>query len=113
MASQNGGQSKYSTFAFLAGTLQDGCVASLNALKEHRDKIRVHVVKGRDTRKNRAKSWFWRKRKQEKRQGPQTTFRDYLEENGLGGKETIIGGRISLAHEDAQGYRDAILSFLS
>jgi hypothetical protein len=113
MASQNKGQSKYSTFAFLAGTLQDGCVASLNALKEHRDEIRVHVVKGRDTRTNRAKSWFWQKRKLKKQQGLQTTFRDYLEENGLGGKETLIGGRISLAHEDAQGYRDAILSFLS
>lgn len=115
VASQNGGKSKYSTFAFLAGTLQGGCVASLKALKEHRDKIRVHVIKGRDTRQNRAKSWFWQKRKREKQQEPGSlpTFRDYLEENGLGGNEILIGGRISLAHEDAEGYRDAILSFLS
>eukprot|EP00980_Cylindrotheca_fusiformis_P020680 scaffold7719_cov95-Cylindrotheca_fusiformis.AAC.2 len=118
VASQNNGQTKYSTLAFLAGTLQDGCVASLNALKRHRDKIQVHLIKGRDSRRNRAKSWFWQKKKKKKRKPTEesprrTSFRDYLQENGLGGKEILIGGRITLAHEDAEGYRDAILSFLS
>ena len=40
------------------------------------------------------------------------TFRDYVEKNGIGGKEVVIGGRISLAHEDSDGYADAILQFL-
>eukprot|EP00547_Thalassionema_nitzschioides_P012102 CAMPEP_0194255598 /NCGR_PEP_ID=MMETSP0158-20130606/34788_1 /TAXON_ID=33649 /ORGANISM="Thalassionema nitzschioides, Strain L26-B" /LENGTH=407 /DNA_ID=CAMNT_0038994001 /DNA_START=83 /DNA_END=1303 /DNA_ORIENTATION=+ len=112
-ASGNGGKSKYSTFAFLAGTLQDGCVASLNVLKEHSEKIRIDVIKGKDVRKNNAKSWFWQKRKQPKDALPVKTIQNWIEENRLGGREISIAGRISLAHEDPKGYRDAILSFLS
>lgn len=44
---------------------------------------------------------------------PHETFRDYAERNGNGGGEILVGGRISLAHEDADGYADAILEFLS
>lgn len=114
-ARRDNGKSRYSTFAFLAGTLQDGCVSSLDTLKKHTDKIRIDVIRGRDIRQNRAKSWFWQRRKRRKKEKatvPTPRFRDYLEENSLGGEEILIGGRISLAHEDAEGYRDAMLSFL-
>jgi hypothetical protein len=111
-AKRNGGKSRYTTFAFLAGTLQDGCVESLEALKD--TNIRINIIKGKDVRQNRAKSWFWQKskRKPSTDEEPRKTFRDYVEENGNGGREISIGGRISLAHEDAVGYSDAIVEFL-
>ena len=84
--------------------------------------VQVNVIRGADVRQRRAKSWFWQRPKQSRRQPnnkddptidkPRKTFRDYLEHNGLGGRGIVIGGRISLAHEDAYGYRDAMLSFL-
>jgi len=111
-----GGKSKYTTFAFLAGTLQDGCAESLHALKD--SNVRVDIIKGRDIRKNRARSWFWQKKKSKKNNvveevvPPSKTFRDFLVENGNGGRETLIKGRISLAHEDAQGYSNALIKFI-
>jgi hypothetical protein len=77
--------SRYSTFAFLAGCLQDGCQASLAALKGKSD-VRIDVIKGRDIRQNRAKSWFWQKSKRKSSSSeepgkPRKTFRDYAEEN--------------------------------
>jgi hypothetical protein len=82
----------------------------------HSDAIQIDVIKGRDVRQNRAKSWFWQRQKHFKKaipkELPRKSFRDYLEEYGLGGREILIDGRISLAHEDATGYRDALLSFL-
>lgn len=121
------GQSRYSTFAFLAGALQDGCQASLDALK-NRDTIRIDVIKGRDIRRNQAKSWFWQKSKRTDNSSsstttttttvetnntkPRKTFRDYVHENGNGGREISVGGRVSLAHEDPEGYCEAVLSFL-
>lgn len=115
-AIRNDGQSKFSTFAFLAGTLQDGSVAGLTALQDATQHPAIHVIKGKDIRQQRAKSWFWQKRKRQVQADPRPsrkTFRDYLEETGLGGREIVVGGRISLAHEDAPGYRDAVLSFLN
>ena len=112
-AVRNGGTSRYSTFAFLAGALQDGCVASLNALCNQT--TRIDIIRGRDVRPNNAKSWFWQRRKHTKKDQPpkrRPTFRDYVQENGLDGREISVGGRISIAHEDAVGYRDALISFL-
>lgn len=113
-----GGMSRYSTFAFLAGTLQDGCQRSLDALKNKKN-IRIDVIKGRDVRRNKARSWFWQKSKRKATNNdesssiePQKTFRDLVEENGHGGNEISIGGRVSLAHEDPEGYCNAVLSFI-
>ncbi len=111
------GKSRYSTFAFLAGTLQDGCQASLDVLKDKKDILHIDVIKGRDVRRNQAKSWLWQKSKrkssdEEEVTKPRRTFRDYVEANENGGKEISIGGRVSLAHEDPAGYCDAVLCFL-
>lgn len=122
------GKGRYATFSFLAGTLQDGCVPSLEAIKD--SSLEISIIKGADVRRNRAKSWFWQKptkesktlasiettvagTSDEKLDKPYATFRDYAEKNGNGGREIVIGGRISLAHEDPEGYTDAILDFLS
>ena len=128
------GKGKYATFSFLAGTLQDGCVPSLEAIKN--SPLEINIIKGVDVRRNRAKSWFWQKPKEEKKKqyektpsaketsdvtistdstttgNPYETFRDYAEKNGNGGREVVIEGRISLAHEDPEGYADAIVKFL-
>jgi hypothetical protein len=175
------GLGKYSTFSFLAGTLQDGCQDSLDALKNNNNNnnntsaaaaTRIDIIKGADIRRNQAKSWFWQQKKKQKQkqknntsrqpddddndddegvasavdtsevatnnstssfselassslQQPEKTtttnsnnnkshetIRDYVEKNGNGGNEIMIGGRISLAHEDSDGYADAILQFL-
>jgi hypothetical protein len=111
-AKMHGGKSRYTTFAFLAGTLQDGCVESLRALKD--GDVRIDIIKGRDVRRNQAKSWFWQKskRKPDANEKLLKTFREFLEESGNGGREALIGGRISLAHEDSQGYSDALVAYL-
>ena len=130
-----GGKGRYATFSFLAGTLQDGCLPSLGAIKD--TPLKINIIKGSDFRRNRARSWFWQKPRKmksktsearrismpndttvatipdERIDKPYDTFRDYVEKNGNGGREIVIGGRISLAHEDPRGYADAILDFLS
>ena len=124
-ATSHHGASRYSTFAFLAGTLQHGCVASLQSLIDYSSSknIRVDVIRGADVRQRRAKSWFWQRpttrktnpssnNNKDDSNKPRPTFRDYVQQNGLGGREIVIGGRICLAHEDAYGYRDAMLTFL-
>jgi hypothetical protein len=128
------GQSRYSTFSFLAGTLQDGCVSSLDTLKDA--PVQIDIIRGKDMRRNRAKSWFWQRRKTEKKKEERDddendnddgggvddymlsdvnamSFGQYIESNGNGGRETYVDGRISLAHEDAVGYADAVMFFLS
>lgn len=145
------GRGRYATFSFLAGTLQDGCLPSLEAIKN--SSLEINIIKGADVRRNRAKSWFWQKPKKETTTNlenspnstdektletkqnsgaaeamantpggtnnvshptaqPYETFRDYVEKNGNGGRELTIGGRISLAHEDSEGYAGALLHFL-
>jgi hypothetical protein len=60
---------RFATFAFLAGTLQDGCATSLTALEKYNLKvnndasntqsdkmIQLHFIKGRNDRRNHAKS---------------------------------------------------------
>ena len=116
-ARMNQGKSRYSTFAFLAGSLQvGGCRNSLTALKD--SNVKVDIIRGRDSRRNRAKSWFWQKRKVESKKpeestAPRETLSQVLERNGNHGKVLETGGRISLAHEDAPGYAKALLEFLS
>ena len=124
-AISNDGASRYSTFAFLAGTLQDGCTSSLNTILNNQNRIRIDIIKGQDTRRNQAKSWFWQKKKRirvedkdnkisntEKETKTYKTLRDYLQENGIEGNDYEVGGRISLAHEDAIGYSDAMMDCL-
>jgi hypothetical protein len=117
------GKSRYSTFSFLAGALQDGCQASLKVLKDNTNNVRIDIITGRDIRRNKAKSWFWQKPKRNNNnesdgeevvqvEEPGKTFRDFVEENGNGGRERIVGGRISLAHEDASGYADALMDLI-
>jgi hypothetical protein len=114
------GQSRYSTFSFLAGTLQDGCSDSLNSIKG--TPVQVDIIRGKDVRKNRAKSLFWQKKRrtkwkivddEEQVTSTPMSFAQYIEANGNGGREVMIDGRISLAHEDAIGYADALIFFLS
>lgn len=116
-AIRNSGRSKYSTFAFLAGTLQDGCLKSLDELKD--SEVAIDIIKGGDVRRNRARSWFWqnpRGQKMSERDTPPVktheTLRDYVAKNNCGGREVTIGGRISLAYEDPDGYSDALWEFL-
>jgi hypothetical protein len=127
-ATANNGKSKFSTFAFLAGTLQDGCVKSLQSLNGQ--PVFIDIIKGDDVRRNRARSLFWQNQQQQHRQRksakhvPNTTsdvnsenhyntFRDYVRKNGNRGNEFEIGGRISLAHEDPDGYARAVMDCLT
>ncbi len=54
------GRSWYSTFAFLAGALQDGCAESLNAMRGRN--VSINFIRGMDSRRNRAKRRFWTKK---------------------------------------------------
>lgn len=127
------GKSRYSAFSFLAGSLQmNGCRDSLEALRG--SGVSVDIIQGRDQRRNRAKSVFWqslqKKRKSSKQQQQQQhqemtttpsppkeeeeeeTFQQVLQRNGNRGEVLRVGGRISLAHEDAPGYAKALLDLL-
>jgi len=121
------GRSRYSTFAFLAGTLQDGCVDSLNALKN--SGVTIDFIRGEDKRRNRAKSWFWTRKKKadsastEKEEVTTTvdekkdassgiTVQEYVNKNGNRGEELFVGGRISLAWEDSDGYAKTLMELL-
>ena len=114
------GKSRYSTFSFLAGSLQaEGCRDSLEALKG--SDVLVDIIQGRDKRRNRAKSWFWQKPKKNKETGEtdrqqeqqRETLQDVLKRNGNRGNTLECGGRISLAYEDAPGYAQALTKQLS
>uniref|UniRef100_A0A7S4IJV2 Uncharacterized protein n=1 Tax=Odontella aurita TaxID=265563 RepID=A0A7S4IJV2_9STRA len=129
-ALMHGGRTRYSTFGFLAGALQDGCGASLNELKgDPFSDVQIDLIRGGDKQPNRAKSWFWKKKRQNNKkkergkdsssddhpspsESRQLAFRNFLQENGNGGKERTIGGRISLAHEDAEGYAAALIDLI-
>ncbi|KAL3808251.1 hypothetical protein ACHAXA_006527 [Cyclostephanos tholiformis] len=133
-ASLHGGRGRYSTFAFLAGALRDGCGGSLDALRGRRD-VRIDLIRGTDTRRNRARSWFWTRKKNKRRRGRTTgddsndrrdvdavrndtdlaggTIRQYLQNNGNRGTELFVGGRISLAWEDPNGYAKCLMELVS
>lgn len=119
------GQSRYSTFAFLAGALQDGCSESLNALKGSSN-VTIDFIRGDDKRRNRAKSWFWTRKKKENGSDSSTkegvddnndtsteeTIQQYVSKNGNRGNELFVGGRISLAWEDSSGYAKRLMELL-
>jgi len=118
VAKLNDGRSRYSTFSFLAGSLQEGCKKSLDALKNSH--VQFSFIRGTDRRRNRARSWFWQRRKksagkvkvEKKKENnddeAEKTIEQYAKENGNGGETEYIGGRISLAHEDPDGYAAAL-----
>ena len=122
VAKLNGGRSRYSTFSFLAGSLQEGCRRSLGVLKN--SNVKISFIRGTDKRRNRARSWFWQRRRRRKEQESKSevekenedrterTIEQYVKENGNGGNVEYIGGRISLAHEDAKGYAAALRRLL-
>ena len=103
------GQSRYSTFAFLAGTLQDGCLDSLNMLRG--SNITIDFIRGSDKRRNQAKSWFWSRKKKQTVKGvdsrneedttesgdaptkDEKTIQQYVQNNGNRGNELFVGGR--------------------
>jgi hypothetical protein len=116
------GQSKYSTFAFLAGALQDGCKESLSSLRG--SDVKVDFIRGRDVRQNRAKSWFWSRKKKSvkpidknsrgelQKEEVRQTLQHFIHDNGNRGKEVFVDGRISLAWEDADGYAKSIIELI-
>ena len=135
----DGGRSRYSTFAFLAGTLQEGCQASLDVLRGK--DVKIDFIRGKDKRKNKARSWFWKRSKNGKGEDElkkdngdsvdtvgqlvaatealsptgeeEETIQDYVKRNGNSGKTKWVGGRISLAHEDGEGYATALMEYMS
>jgi len=142
----HGGKSRYSTFAFLAGTLQDGCRESLDVLAG--SDVTIDFIRGMDKRRNRARSWFWTRRRrsndtekeaannnrvssESEEQATATgtttnanddaetttideeeTIQQYVCDNGNRGKELFVGGRISLAWEDSDGYAKSLMKLL-
>ena len=134
-ARMHGGRGRYSTFAFLAGALRDGCYDSLETLRG-RDNVRIDFIRGTDTRRNMARSWFWTRRKGGGRDagdvGSDTnddengvdsirdlaasadgSIRKYVQDNGNGGRELFVEGRISLAWEDPNGYARCLMELVS
>eukprot|EP00562_Extubocellulus_spinifer_P034259 CAMPEP_0178696052 /NCGR_PEP_ID=MMETSP0699-20121125/9200_1 /TAXON_ID=265572 /ORGANISM="Extubocellulus spinifer, Strain CCMP396" /LENGTH=511 /DNA_ID=CAMNT_0020341825 /DNA_START=29 /DNA_END=1564 /DNA_ORIENTATION=- len=132
-----GGRSRYSTFAFLAGTLQDGCSDSLEGLKG--SGVKIDFIRGTDKRRNSARSWFWQRQRKKGRRDAESrggndnvstdikekrdtslneqeaetdTIQKYVQMNGNRGETAYVGGRISLAHEDANGYAHALMKFI-
>ena len=100
-------KSRYSTFAFLAGSLQWDCRDTLKTLQT----MPIDVIQGGDSRSNPARSWLW----ETKRQRPLPVVQsvsEYLQENGNGGRERVIGGRRCPAHEDPAGFAVALMELL-
>lgn len=105
--------SKFSTFAFLAGALQHDCRAAFATLGEKRVQIDVISSPSKKAEKPSARSWFWeRKRKLKPKTEDEERLSQFLERNGNGGGEIFVGGRTCLAHEDAEGYAKALQIFI-
>jgi hypothetical protein len=109
------GKSRYSTFAFLAGSLNGASKVRLEVLKNRKD-ISVDVITGTDKRKNPANSWFWGKRQkaeQEEKAAPeQTSMVEMLKENGNTAREIFVNGRRCPAYEDPQGFAHALVELI-
>ena len=104
-------KSRYSTFAFLAGSLQWDCRNTLKTLQTI--PMPIDVIQGGDRRSNPAKSWLWDKQRQRQRPVPAVqSISEYLQENGNGGRERVVGGRRCPAHEDPVGFAVALLELL-
>ena len=90
---------------------------SLAALKK--SNVSINLIKGQDNRRNKARSWFWQKKKKtskalDSEEKDYQTFRDYLMGNKFhGANEIVVNGRVSLAHEDPDGYSSAVLKFIA
>ena len=116
-ARHQGGKSKYSTFAFLAGALQDGCQASLDSLKGKN--VQIDFIRGTERkRRRRPKSFFWKRKKTSNKSADtemnviEETVEEYMQRNGNRGSVSLIGGRISLAWEDSGGYAKELIKLL-
>jgi hypothetical protein len=111
------GRSRFSTFAFLAGSLNGDNNERLEVLGGGEEKaMRIDVITGGDKRRNRARSWFWEKRSdkvEEEVRIEKTTLVPILQQNGNGGQEFIVGGRRCPAHEDARGFSQALLKIIA
>ena len=129
-AKEFNGLSRFSTFAFLAGSLNGGNQERFDALKGV-DWLKIDVITGGDKRSNPAKSWFWDRSKEKKNAGKDeaeeyNTIRDetidetpeitslvpFLKENGNSGREVVVKGRRCPAHEDAKGFAMAVTTLL-
>ena len=112
-----GGRSRFSTFAFLAGSLNGGNEDRFKALKG-RNELQIDVITGRDTRSNPAKSWFWERRRDNKTTVlaeevvEKTSLVQLLKENGNSGREGFVKGRRCPAHEDAKGFSNKVMQLL-
>ncbi len=113
-----GGKSRYSTFAFLAGALQDGCIDSLNSLKGSEVKIDFIRGTGRKERR-RPRSFFWKRKisvkpsELEKEAHKEEAVEEYIERNGNRGSVAYIdAARISLAWEDSSSYARELMALL-
>jgi hypothetical protein len=110
------GKSKYSTYAFLAGALQDGCSDSLDSLKD--TGVKIDFIRGTDRKQTRRpRSYFWKRKSSVKTARVETevkqeTVEEYVEKNGNRGSTSLIGGRISLAWEDSEGYARELINLL-
>lgn len=107
-------RSRFSTFAFLAGSLNGGNNERLQSLA---GKVKINVITGNDVRRNPARSWFWEKEsknseKEDEIMVAKTTLLPILEQNGNGGEEYFVGGRRCPAHEDAQGFCNALFDIV-
>ena len=115
-ASNNLAARGWSPLLFLAGSLQDGCIDSLNTLKG--SNVAIDFIRGEDKRRNSAKSVFWSRRKKkatcdEVETKKEDTIQQYVAGNGNRGNEIYVKGRISLAWEDADGYATSLMKHIS
>ena len=129
-ASSYGGKSRYSTFAFLAGSLNGGNDERLKSLSgiihnnsskskgdenDNEKVMNIDIITGRDNRRNRARSWFWEKESKGQKETvviEKTTLVPIIEQNGNGGTEHFVGGRRCPAHEDALGFSRVLLEII-
>jgi len=88
--------------------------------------VSIDFIRGDDKRRNRAKSWFWTRKKNNNgsdfssKEGVdndndtsiEETIQQYVYKNGNRGKELFVGGRISLAWEDSSGYAKGLMQLL-
>lgn len=111
-AKSNDGYSRFSTFSFLAGSLQGGCEEKFNVLA---GQIPISVIRGSDKRKNPARSYFWTRNRKSRKEihNEEKSLSQLLKENKNFGEELFVGGRRCPAHEDANGFAKAMMSLLS
>jgi hypothetical protein len=102
--------SRYSTFAFLAGALQLDC---REIFETRLATTQMDVILGGDSRRNPAKSWFWdKKRTVKKAPVAMQTVSEFLHKSGNGGRERIVGGRRCPAHEDASCFAEVMVDLI-